>query len=58
MDLLFLVHPCDEDDKAGCEGKCVKDGDSFHCSCEKGFFLADDKKKCLKGKSICLRNNE
>ena len=44
------VHPCDQEDMAGCQHKCTKlAGDAFKCSCRTGFLLKKDNKTCETG---------
>ena len=43
------MHPCDKDDKAGCEQVCNKKGDEALCGCEEGYKVSeDDANKCEK----------
>jgi hypothetical protein len=42
------LHPCDNDDKNGCQHMCVKDGDKGKCKCNAGFDLQQDGKACNK----------
>ena len=32
--------------KGGCQHKCTNTIDSYICSCNKGYYLADDEKTC------------
>ena len=43
---LYLAHPCDRKDNAGCQHTCNKNGAGFACSCNKGFKLKKDAKTC------------
>ena len=49
---LLLVHPCDEEEKGGCEDICEKKGAKASCKCRAGYALEEDGKSCEKGKII------
>ena len=49
--LLNQVHPCDKEDKAGCEQVCEKKGTEAVCKCTEGFELEADGKFCKEGES-------
>ena len=52
MIIFFSVHPCDQEDKGGCEHLCTKKDDLAVCVCNKGYKVSTtDPKKCEKGKS-------
>ena len=47
------VHPCDKDDKGGCEQVCEKKGEEAVCKCNEGFKpTEEDANKCEEGKDI------
>lgn len=49
-----LVHPCDLEDRDGCQHHCNKKGMETICSCNLGFVLNEDEKRCDKSESHCL----
>ena len=50
--MFIAVHPCDNDDKNGCEQTCTKKGEEAVCECGPGFILNVDGKKCDPGMVI------
>ena len=52
---IILVHPCDRDNKGGCEQVCEKDGAKAKCGCKEGFEITDDGITCKKGKFNTFR---
>ena len=46
--LFVAVHPCETDGNGGCEHICTPEGQEPICSCEKGYELETDNKKCKK----------
>ena len=48
----FSVHPCDQEDKGGCEQVCTKNDDLAVCGCNQGYKVSTtDPKKCTASKS-------
>ena len=45
-----VVHPCDQENKGGCEQLCTKKDDQAVCGCNEGYRVATDPKKCEKSK--------
>ena len=51
--LIFsVIHPCDQEEKGGCEQICAKNGAVAQCSCNEGFKTSTtDPKKCEESKA-------
>ena len=43
------IHPCDTENKAGCEHICQKKNEKAVCKCKPGYTLKEDGKSCRKG---------
>ena len=48
--IVFSVHPCDKENKGGCDQTCNKEDEKAVCSCAAPEFkLGEDGKSCLPG---------
>ena len=45
---MISVHPCDQENQAGCAQICTKKGEEAMCKCKTGFRLAKNDKYCTK----------
>ena len=46
MMIVSDIKECDAADKGGCTHTCVEEVGSYHCECQTGYQLAEDKKTC------------
>ena len=51
--MLYLVHPCDDEDYGGCSQVCKKNGTEAVCECNAGFKVdPNNPKECTRGKNV------